>query len=96
MREQVIRCAFCKGTGHHPAYRATCPVCKGAGENRLSVTGEYMVCPDCHGSGRKGGTTLTCYTCTGLSVVPDIRKELAEAREAIRKVREEMEEERIR
>jgi len=53
-----------------------------------------MVCGDCRGSGQKRGTTLTCYTCTGLGVVPDIRKDLKEAREQIRKAREEMEEER--
>ena len=94
MRQQVIKCAFCKGTGHRPHFRATCPVCKGAGENR--ITAEYMVCGDCRGSGQKRGTTLTCYTCTGLGVVPDIRKDLKEAREAIRKAHEEMEEERAR
>lgn len=96
MRELVIKCAFCQGTGHHPHYKATCPVCKGAGNNRVSMASEYMTCADCHGSGRKGGTTLTCYTCIGLGIVPDIRKDLQEAREEIRKVRVEMEEERTR
>jgi DnaJ-class molecular chaperone len=94
MQQRVIRCAFCRGTGHHPHYKATCPVCKGTGENR--IVGEYMACADCHGSGRKSGTTLTCYTCSGLGVVPDIRKDLQKAREEIRRIQEEMEEERVR
>ncbi|HVB60566.1 MAG TPA: hypothetical protein VNE61_05155 [Ktedonobacteraceae bacterium] len=94
MRQQVIKCAFCKGTGHHPHFKGTCPVCKGAREN--DITGEFLVCGDCHGSGRKGGTTLTCYTCAGKGVVPDIRQELREARAEIRKVRAEMEKERAR
>ncbi len=94
MRQQVVKCAFCNGTGHRPHFRATCPVCKGAGENR--ITGEYMVCRDCRGSGQKRGTTLTCYTCTGLGIVPDVRKDFKEAREEIRKAQVEMEEERAR
>ncbi len=53
-----------------------------------------MACGDCRGSGQKRGTTLTCYTCAGLGVVPDMREELKEARQKIRKGREEMEEER--
>lgn len=91
MQELRIPCAFCKGTGHHPHYRATCPVCKGAGANQVSAANDYMTCGDCHGSGRKSGTTLTCYTCIGLGIVPDIRKDLQAAREAIRKVRVEIE-----
>jgi len=39
---------------------------------------------------------LTCYTCTGLGIVPDVRKDFKEAREEIRKAQVEMEEERAR
>ncbi len=53
-----------------------------------------MTCGDCRGSGQKRGTTLTCYTCTGLGVVPDTRQELQEVRQELRKAREEMENER--
>ncbi len=96
MKEQKIRCAFCKGTGAHPHYKATCPVCKGTGKNKVKAHCAYMPCGDCRGSGRKSGTTLTCYTCSGLGIVPDIRKELQEAREEIKKVRAAMEEELTR
>ena len=92
MQKQSIRCAFCKGTGHNPHFTGTCPVCKGEGQNQIS--GKYMTCDDCHGSGRKSGTHLTCYTCVGFGAVPDLREELQAAREAIRKGRQELEEER--
>lgn len=91
MQQHEINCAFCKGAGTHPHFKGTCPVCKGSGKNH--ITGKYMTCSDCHESGQKAGTTLTCYTCTGLGVVPDTREELKEARQEIRKAREEMEEE---
>jgi RecJ-like exonuclease len=92
MQQPIIKCAFCKGTGHHPHFRGTCPVCKGTGHNH--ITGKYMTCRDCRGSGQKRGTTLTCYTCAGSGVVPDAREELKEAKQEIRKARAELEEER--
>lgn len=39
------------------------------------------------------GTTLTCYPCKGLGVVPDTREEIKQAREEIIKAREEIERE---
>jgi len=92
MQQHVIKCAFCKGTGNNPHFRSTCSVCKGKGSKQ--ITGKYMVCDDCHGSGQKRGTTLTCYTCTGLGVVPDMREEFKKARQEIRKAQVEIEEER--
>jgi len=92
MEQQTIKCAFCKGTGKNPHFTGTCPVCKGKKENL--VTGRYMTCSDCRGSGQKGGTTLTCYGCAGLGVIPDTREELRRARKEIRKIHEEMDEER--
>jgi len=92
MEQQIIKCAFCKGTGENLYFKGTCPVCKGKGKNQ--VTGKYMTCGDCRGSGQKRGTTLTCYTCAGLGVIPDTREELRQARQEIRKVQGEMEEER--
>ena len=92
MEQQIIKCAFCKGEGKNPHFRGTCPVCKGKGKNQ--VTGRYMTCGDCHGSGQKRGTTLNCYTCAGLGVVPDTRQELRQARQEIRRIQEEMGEER--
>jgi len=89
---RIIKCAFCKGTGDNPHYRATCPACKGKGSHQIA--GKYMTCLDCRGSGQKGGTTLTCYTCTGVGVVPDVREELRQARKEIGKVRAMMEGER--
>ena len=90
MQEHSIKCAFCKGTGNNPHFRSTCSVCKGKGSN--AITGKYMVRGDCRGSGQKGGTTLTCYTCTGLGVVPDVREDFKEARLEIRKAQEEIRE----
>jgi len=92
MQHELIKCAFCKGTGENPYFRHLCPVCKGKGENQ--IISKHRVCFDCHGSGHKGGTTLTCYNCTGLGVIPDSREELMEARREISKARKMMEEER--
>ncbi|MDP1760106.1 MAG: hypothetical protein Q8L01_01455 [Candidatus Woesebacteria bacterium] len=93
MEQQTIKCAFCKGTGENLYFKGTCPVCKGKGKNQ--ITGKYMACGDCRSSGQKRGTTLTCYTCAGLGVIPDTREELRRARQEIRKVQGEMEEERL-
>lgn len=90
--QQTIVCSFCKGTGENLHFKGTCPVCKGKGKNQ--ITGKYMACGDCRSSGQKRGTTLTCYTCAGLGVIPDTREELKAARQEIRKVQGEMEEER--
>jgi DnaJ-class molecular chaperone len=91
VQQQIIKCAFCKGTGTNPHFTGICPVCKGGGRNQ--ITGKYMVCGHCRGSGQKRGTTLTCYTCAGLGVVPDTREELKKARQEIRKAWAEMEKE---
>ena len=94
MQQQVIKCAFCKGTGNNPHFKSTCPVCKGEGSKQ--ITGKSMTCGDCRGSGQKRGTSLTCYTCAGLGIVPDVREELQEARQEIRKAYGMIEEERAR
>jgi DnaJ-class molecular chaperone len=92
MPEHSIKCAFCQGTGNNPHFKGTCPTCRGKGSHR--VTGKYMICDDCRGSGQKSGTTLTCYACAGVGVVPDAREELREARREIRKAQQQIEEER--
>lgn len=86
--QQMIKCAFCQGTGNHPHYSGNCPVCKGKGKNKL--VGKYMTCADCGGSGQKGGTTLTCYYCGGLGVVADTKEEFDQARREIKQTREEI------
>lgn len=90
--QKIIICAFCQGTGKHPHFTGSCPVCKGRGKNQ--AISKFMTCPDCHGTGQKGGTTLTCFSCGGLGVVPDTREEFKQAREEIRKAQEEIEIER--
>jgi len=92
MQYDFINCAFCKGTGENPYFRHICPVCKGEGKNQ--ITSKHMACVDCHGSGHKRGTTLTCYTCAGLGAIPDAREDLLEGRQEIGKARKMMEEER--
>jgi DnaJ-class molecular chaperone len=94
MQHTLIKCAFCNGTGENPYFRHPCPVCKGKGENQ--IMGKCKVCGDCHGSGHKGGTTLTCYTCTGLGVLPDIHDDLMQGQREIRKARRMMEEEKAK
>jgi len=68
-----IQCAFCRGGGRHPYYFSTpCTVCKGKGENE--VVGEVQTCQYCKGNGRKSTTTLACFYCGGLGVVPGSKK----------------------
>ena len=55
-----------------------------------------MLCADCHGSGQKRGTTLTCYTCRGIGVVPDAREELKDVRQQVSSALEELGKERAR
>src|SRR5713226_7810045 len=88
MQQHIIKCAFCKGTGNNPHYKGICPACKG--KRCYRITGKYMACGDCRGSGQKGGTALTCYTCAGQGVDPDVREEMKEARQGIRKGQEEI------
>ena len=88
----TIVCAFCQGTGKNPHFTGTCPVCKGQGRN--AVVGPFMSCKNCYRTGQKRGTTLTCWTCGGLGIVPDRHEEFKEAKKEIEKARREMEEER--
>jgi len=53
-----------------------------------------MACSSCRGSGQKRGTTLTCYDCGGLGVIPDTRETFIRAREEIKEAREEIARER--
>jgi len=92
MEQQIIKCAFCQGTGNNPHYSGNCPVCKGRGKNE--VRGKYMPCSSCRGSGQKKGTTLTCYDCAGLGVIPDTRETFRIAREEFGEARKEMVRER--
>jgi len=76
MEQQIIKCAFCGGSGRHPYYfKPPCPVCEGKGENALN--GEVQRCKYCKGSGRKSTTTLTCYYCGGLGVAYSPRQSSA-------------------
>ena len=86
--EQTTTCVFCKGTGDNPHFKGTCPVCKGRGKN--NVVGKHTFCNSCRGSGQKGGTTLTCYDCGGLGIVPDTRETFIRAREEIKEAQEEI------
>lgn len=91
MQQQIIKCAFCRGTGVNPHFRGTCPVCKGLRKNEMA--GKYITCQDCAGTGQKRGTTLTCYSCGGLGVLPDTRQEFKKARKEIKEAQEEIEKE---
>ena len=53
-----------------------------------------MACSSCRSSGQKRGTTLTCYDCEGLGVVPDTRETFIRAREEIKEAQEEIVRER--
>lgn len=89
MREKkLIICVFCRGVGVNPYYKGTCPVCKGRGKNQMSEL--CIKCPDCKGTGRKSGTTLFCYYCSGLGVIPDTQEEIKKARREIVRIQEEM------
>jgi DnaJ-class molecular chaperone len=93
VQQHTINCAFCLGTGKHPHFmKEICPVCKGVGSHR--VKGKYMPCGECHQTGQKSGTVLTCYMCGGLGEIPDTRDIMKQARQEIRKGRRMLEEEK--
>lgn len=86
--KEIIKCAFCAGRGTNPFYKGTCPVCKGRGKNEIIVP--FVVCNECKGNGKKSGTTLTCFECRGIGVVPDTREDIEKARSEIREIKKEM------
>jgi DnaJ-class molecular chaperone len=68
----TIRCAFCRGTGIHPALRVTCITCTGVGH--VHVPAEAETCPGCGGTGREANhvwpdSPLSCVRCRGRGVI---------------------------
>ncbi len=70
-------CAFCAGTGVHPASMKSltfklCPVCQGKGIIRFALSrSDYNKCPQCHGSGKDTTPTTPspCHACQGYGIV---------------------------
>ncbi|MFQ5916140.1 MAG: hypothetical protein ACE5JS_23445 [Nitrospinota bacterium] len=67
LREPIIQCAFCGGTGVHFDTRNTCLACHGRGVSTLAEP--RAPCPACEGSGRAPGRDLHCLTCNGTGMV---------------------------
>ena len=70
LREPVVKCVFCGGTGVYPHTRLTCTACGGVGVR--SVPEKTVACPQCGGSGRSRfspDSTLYCNHCHGAGVV---------------------------
>lgn len=66
VREPVVMCAFCKGSGAS-SRAAACRVCKGKG--LVHVEEPVEQCPECHGKGKMTGTDLMCIKCKGKGVI---------------------------
>jgi DnaJ-class molecular chaperone len=71
-----INCAFCRGTGVHPATmkllnHKLCPVCKGVGILELDGSRNYRNhCSRCEGCGREPGSELEpCTSCGGWGIL---------------------------
>ena len=72
-----IDCAFCDGTGVHPATmkllnHSKCPSCKG--EGLFYFTGsprDYIPCPVCQNTGRDAdsNTITPCGNCGGVGII---------------------------
>jgi DnaJ-class molecular chaperone len=70
-------CAFCAGTGVHPAGMKSltferCPACRGQGIIRFALSrSDYHQCPRCHGSGKDTASTALspCRACQGYGIV---------------------------
>jgi hypothetical protein len=72
-----IDCAFCNGTGVHPATmnilnHSQCPACSGSGW--LHFTGsrkDFKTCPQCQGAGRGTGfaSINPCNKCKGKGII---------------------------
>ena len=68
----TIPCAFCWGSGVHPASRMTCTTCMGVGH--VHVPAATTPCPGCGGTGREANhnwpdSPLSCARCRGRGVV---------------------------
>jgi DnaJ-class molecular chaperone len=65
----VVRCAFCKGSGKDPfgimSDLSTCAACRGTG--RVGVKTPFVRCAHCRGSGAI--KTFRCTVCGGKGVV---------------------------
>jgi DnaJ-class molecular chaperone len=72
-----IDCAFCNGTGVHPATmkmleHRPCPACLGSGWLHFSSSRkDFSTCPRCEGTGRDTGTAAInpCNQCGGRGIV---------------------------
>lgn len=68
---EVIKCAFCRGTGRDPfgllSYLSNCPVCHGRGTVRVAKP--YETCKACEGTGLYFKSKMYCWTCRGKGVV---------------------------
>jgi DnaJ-class molecular chaperone len=69
----TIDCAFCRGTGVHPATmhlldHSQCPTCRGRGTLRfINGRENYQICPQCSSTGREpeSAALIPCCTCGG-------------------------------
>ncbi len=68
---ELIKCAFCNGTGKDPfgllSPLATCQVCLGRG--KVSVNPPTAKCAFCNGTGISPDKRITCTVCGGKGVV---------------------------
>jgi DnaJ-class molecular chaperone len=71
-----INCAFCRGTGVHPATMKVlnhelCPVCKGVGILEINGSRDYRNhCSRCGGSGREPESEFKpCTVCGGYGIL---------------------------
>lgn len=66
IKEPVVMCAFCKGTGS-PSKAVVCRVCRGKG--LIHIEAPIERCSECGGKGKLIGTDLMCIKCGGKGVV---------------------------
>jgi len=68
VKELVIKCIYCKGSGVYHNTRLTCTVCNGKGVV-TAPKGPTEWCPECEGTGTAIDSGMPCLNCRGKGVV---------------------------
>ncbi len=68
VKEPVINCVYCKGSGVYHNTRITCTVCNGKGMV-TTPKGETISCPECNGTGVAVDSGMPCLKCKGKGVI---------------------------
>ena len=68
VKEPVIKCVYCNGSGAYHNTRLTCTVCNGKGVVTAPESPTEW-CPKCEGTGTTIDSAMPCLNCKGKGIV---------------------------